>query len=226
MALGSFFMVFTLRLAFSVGLLALTSQLHAATYDINLNGVLGNAVVQSGTNPGIFGSPPSLYTSWTLGLSGLGDSNAVNVAVGDVFNVNVTLNQAFTFPSAPISFQTFSLALSGPSSTPPNSSITSSIALFNAGVAGPFTSPTAGTVVGSAGSPLSVFGNATFTNAPAITFDSIRATLRVDSLSGAAMLNRSELFWNIQTPVPEPTSYLMMLAGLGLVGCMVRAKNR
>jgi hypothetical protein len=59
---------------------------------------------------------------------------------------------------------------------------------------------------------------------PGLDWDSY-GLLRLDGLAGP-LLTRAALYVPVTTPVPEPGSLLMLLAGLGAVGWVVRRRSR
>ena len=63
-------------------------------------------------------------------------------------------------------------------------------------------------------------------NIAADTYTLTLAGSATNASSFSLLMSASSLSPDITTPVPEPETYAMMLAGLGLIGAVVRRRNR
>ena len=74
----------------------------------------------------------------------------------------------------------------------------------------------------------------TWSNPGAITFDKVTTSFTITQLAGStdpgptATLDSAALGYTLfsPAPIPEPGTYAMMLAGLGLLGLTARRKNQ
>ena len=66
----------------------------------------------------------------------------------------------------------------------------------------------------------------TFTQLPASNFYSTAGNVFAINLTNAASGKNGQLIFTLSSPVPEPESYAMLLAGLGLMGTIAKRRQR
>lgn len=207
--------------AASLLMLAL-GQAHATVFNLDLTGTVADGSF------GSYNSGSTHYDYWTLNLSGLDASNAITVGVGDTINATINLDQSFTVPqSVNITWMGFTV---GGSSFPSINTATTndSVAFFNGGVAGPSGT---GSNCSSSGSLPSC--NLFYPpNNSSFTFDHVIASFDISTLGTVpgqtAVLNNANLnyfLFSPVTPVPEPETFAMLLAGLGIMGGVALRRN-
>jgi hypothetical protein len=164
-----------------------------------------------------------------LSLTGFDASNPVSVGVGDTINATVTLDQSITVPTPPASYLSWvQLNLSGQSFPPFDTATTGgSAAFFNNGVAGLTGSTNCSTSESLASCAL--FSGA---DRSSLTFDTMTMSYTVgtlgDYLPGGQSVNldQGEISYTVfTTAVPEPETFAMMLAGLGLMGFITKRRK-
>lgn len=200
-----------------VALAAVMGQAQAATYDLNLTGVVANSsysVVPSGT---------SEFDFWSLSLDGLSASNPLTVTQGDVLHTTITFDQSVNL-AASVYRTHLALILQG-SAFPTIDTGTglTTISLFNAGslvVSG-------GSGCGTS-SQLAVCHELFPPDNTALTFDSATVDFTITSLGQPVTLDSAIVeaaLVNPATPVPEPEVAFLALAGLACVGMTARPKK-
>jgi hypothetical protein len=164
-----------------------------------------------------------------LSLNGLDASNAITVAVGDTIQATVTLDQSVTIPaSVDTTWITFGL---GGSNFPAIDTGTNknAVAFFNQGVAG-----LSGADSNCSTSERLVSCNLfNKPNNPSITFDQAIMSFEIEKLvtlpGQTVTLDNASISYTLFSPaalVPEPETYAMLLAGLGLIGGIAGRRNR
>ncbi len=162
-------------------------------------------------------------------MTGLDSDNAITVGVGDIINATITLNQSFTIPAS-VDLTWVDLTLNG-SSFPSGDTQTNS---------GTMTFSNGGTSVldnipGNCSTSDSLPICYTWDNPGSITFDKVIMSFEITELASStvpgptATLDSAVLGYTLfspAAPVPEPETYAMMLAGLGLLGFAARRKNQ
>lgn len=204
-------MVLALGLGFAVG------QSQAATYNLNLTGTVPGGAYSSFSIGGF------QYDNWGLNLDGLDQPFVAQQ--GDSINATITLNQPFTIPASQL-YTFFSLQLGGFDAPFPfgNVGTDGSTSFFlggNPGLSGNFGTSTSGAIVNSSVWFPPDNGD--------ITFDSVISNFTITELGGDALLNYAQINYtrvSAVTAVPEPETYAMMLAGLGLLGFAARRRKQ
>ena len=190
------------------------SQSHAAAFNLSLAG-----------DPSAFSESTFLfnngsYDEFSLNLTGLDSSNAITVSQGDTISSTVTLSSEYTIGTAPghtdILQYFYGTGFTG----------------AGTGVDGTFNFYDAGNLVASFGYSSSTSGALASYAAnfppgnPAFTFDSFTNDLNINNLDAPATLDSSQFVYALVTPVPEPTTWAMMMMGVGAAGLMLRTGQR
>ncbi|HTY02513.1 MAG TPA: PEPxxWA-CTERM sorting domain-containing protein [Rhodocyclaceae bacterium] len=190
-----------------------SGQALAATYDLDLSGTVSD---------GTYGSLDwnnTHYDQWSLALAGL---NPFSVSAGDIINATITLNQSFTVPAS-VDLTWMELVVGGAQFPSVDTATQASVAFFNNGIAG----PTGGNGCSTSGQLASC---ALFypPNNGSFAFDKVTWSFTITDLSGqSANVDHVGLGYSLFSPaVPEPETYAMMIAGLGLVGVMARRRRQ
>ena len=190
------------------------SQSQAATFSLSLSGDPTNF---SESNF-IFNNES--YDRFYLTLDGLNAGNAITVSQGDEIDSTVTLSSLYTIGTAPGHTNILEIR-SGSSFPSENTAGNGTFTFFNgADVVATFnySSSTSGQLAAYA---------ANFPpNNPAFTFDSFTNNFTITDLATSATLDGSAFFYDLTTPVPEPTTWAMMMVGVGAAGLMLRAGQR
>lgn len=202
-----------LKSALLAGALALSAQAQAATYILNLTGV-----VSSGTTATVNGFGFQ-FNFFSIALQGF---TPITLAVGDDVQANIVLDQSLTVPTA--SAGNFVRLFLINTSYPPTSTGTSGTTeLFNANVSiatGASGGGTSSAVVNSYFNP----------SGSSFVFDSVQSNFLVTSLSDPTLtVDYASLDYVLRTPlsaVPEPASWALMLGGFGLVGSAMRRRAK
>ncbi len=203
----------------AVGIIASSiGQAHAttsgSTYDLTLTGDTNSVYTDSYLNGG------DKIDLWYLNLSGLDNTNPIAVSISDTINVTVNFNHGATIPSS-LTRTSFSLWLSGSEFPVIDTGTSGTVTFFNNGLPG--LSATTGCSTSSSLVACADF----YPPNNAITFDKLMYTFTITKLGTApdqsVTLDGSNIvFQGISPAVPEPDTYTMMFAGLGLLGWMVR----
>lgn len=218
-----------LRSSFVALAIAFSSGALAASYNVTLSGDPIGASVQTFVD----GSGNTVYDWYLGGLSSPDNSYPVTVNQGDTINLSINLASAITIPASdPSTFDHtyISIGLTGSNFPAVDTGTSETTSLFNTsgtfdGTTNP--GPSGGsscTTNGQLSSCLVLFSP----NYNAITFDQLTSTISVDSMSGSTNVTLDGAYLQIDVvnaPVPEPESYAMMLAGIGLIGAVVRRRN-
>lgn len=192
-------------------------QARAATFDLDLSGVVAN---------GSFSSQeigPTHFDQWFLSLSGLDASNAINVSQGDTINATITLDQAFTIPAS-VQATTFTFFLFGSAFPPINTGATGTTDFFLGGGQGPH-----GATITTTCCQLATTVGFVPPDNGAITFDKVVSSFTIDTLGQPVTLDGSAISYTLFSPiagVPEPASWTLLLVGFGGLGATLRSKRR
>jgi len=210
----------------SAMLLAAASDVGAATHTLELAGDVGFVI------PGSFESSGNLFHTGFLSLDVLTSSTPqpLVVNVGDIIEFTVTLtNGPFVVPASPNQF--IGIDFRGETdpvfnNTPGSPPVVTGFAEFFFDAA-PI--PLSGPVFSNSGSCGNCPALLTFeANAPSRSFDRIVANLTFENLTAPYDIRFDGISLSYQNsqPVPEPETYAMMLAGLGLVGVAAMRRRR
>lgn len=188
-------------------------HLQAATYDINLNGVVSEGRFSSSESAGV------RYDYWSLDLSSL--DLPISVAVGDTVNATITFDQRVTMPAS-VTYSFFDFTLTGDLS-PADTETQGTTTFFDDGVQGLSESQ------GTRTSGQLSLGYIIFPpNNGIISFDKVTSNFEItelDTSDASGELDGASIFYLRVTPVPEPETYAMLLAGLGLVITAVKRRK-
>jgi PEP-CTERM motif len=192
-----------------VALLAIgPGRAHATNFDLMLTG----AVAQGSFSEQTFGDLH--FDQWALSLQGLDFDSAFTISQGDTVTATLTLDQSFTIPAS-VDLTFFSFFLRGADFPAGATGTTGTTSFFNLDVPG----LASGAV--SAGTSGSIVSNAVFfppDNGP-ITFNKVVSSFTIVTLVQPAMVDNALIQYTLQSPavVPEPETYAMLIAGLGLL---------
>lgn len=194
----------------------------AATFDLNLSGVVANGAYSSFTGGGIH------FDKWTEPLSGLGSVNAITVSQGDTIDATIVLDKVFTIPASE-QYTIVDLAISG-RPFPPGTTVVSGSTTFFDG-ASQVATGSGNTTTGSSSpaAPGNVTNAVSFfpPSNTAITFDSVTSDFTIITLVGPGTLDDPEISYElISSFVPEPATWALMLMGFGSVGAAMRGSWR
>jgi hypothetical protein len=195
----------------AAGMIVAASPASATTYNLELSGNSSNLAVNSFT---AFGGG----TQGLLGLSGLDATNAISVVQGDSVNVVVTLSGLITIPMA--TGQTVvddlfaGLGFDG-SDVHANSVIT----FYNG------STPVA--YIGDAGTAGQVASGIQYGPGTTLSFDHYTDSFTINELTGTASLTSATFTYDRfnPTPAPEPATWMLTIAGMGVVGGAMRRKR-
>lgn len=181
----------------------------ADTFNVSLNGVVADGIFSSFESGGFH------YDYWQLDLGSL--DLPITVSIGDTVNATITFDQTVTMPAS-VTYSYFNLTFSGTFS-PADTETGGTTTFFNNGVQG---------WSGSQGTTTSSQLSHGFVVFPpdngAVSFDKVTSNFEIYQLDTSVAfveLDGASIFYLRVTPVPEPETYAMLLAGLGLVGTAV-----
>jgi hypothetical protein len=204
----------TVILALGLGL-ALGQAQAATTYNLDLGGIVPGGAY------GSFDSGGFHYEHWGLSLA---EIHPFTVEQGDTINATITLSESFTIPAS-VLYTFFDLQFGGfgfPGGSVETSGSTSFFLASNPGLTGSFGTSTSGAIVNSSIWFPPDNGD--------ITFDSVVSSFTVTTLGGPADLTYAQIGYSrvsaSVTAVPEPETYAMLLAGLGLLGFAARRRKQ
>lgn len=189
-------------------------QAQATTHDISLTGTLASGQFSS------FDGGNTHYDQWLLQLDTF---SSISVSQGDSINATITLDQSFTMPAS-AQLTSFAFFMTGTSFPAIDTGTSGTTAFFNLTVPGS-TGTTSSTTTSSQLANSVVFFPP---NNGAMTFNSLTSNFVIDTLGAPVTLNQASISYTLFSPsaVPEPETYAMLLAGLGLVGFAARFKKK
>ena len=158
------------------------------------------------------------YDNWSLNLSST--DLPVTVSNGDTVNATITLDQSFTIPAS-VAATFFEFSLTGTPFPAGDTAVNGTTTFFNNGVQG--LSGSVGFL--NSGVLANSFNILPPDNGP-ISFDTVTSNFNITQLDTPATLDRASIYYSRVTPVPEPETYALLLAGLGLVGTAVWRRKR
>lgn len=210
---------FFTKIAAGLGLSSFLASANAGQIDLQLTGQVDAATTFTQYVGDV------RYDQWFLSLNGV--SPDLVVAQGDTLGVAITLDQPFTIPGgSDLTGFLFYLGNSGGSFPAGDTKMSGDFTFRNAGlqtaaVSG-YSTTSGQLAAGRFWAPYE-FG--------AITFDQIALSLTIDTLALPATVDLARISYSLVTyppaPVPEPSSCIMLLAGLGLIsGSMMRRRVR
>ena len=192
------------------------SQSQAAAYVLSLTGD------PTAFSESQFTFNNAAYDEFSLSLTGLDGSNAITVEQGDTISSTVTLSSAYTIGTAPDHTDILQYFFG------------SAFPAGNTGVDGTFNFYNGATLVASYGyssttsDQLASYAAIFSPNNPAFTFDSFTNDVNINALGSPATLDSSQFTYALVTPLPapEPSTWAMMVLGVGAAGLMVRTSRR
>lgn len=192
----------------------------AATYDIFLTG----SPATGGYSSQDIGA--NHYDQFNMSLSGVDGNNPLTLAEGDIVNATVTFDALFTVPAS-VTFTSFGLYFGNSAGFPAG----------DVGVDGSFTFYNGASVVASNSSGTGTSGQVIHSAIffppfnGAFTFDSFTATFEVLDLPDTVTLDYSGFTYTRADigggsgGVPEPGAWVLMIAGFGGAGAMLRRRR-
>ncbi len=191
----------------AVGLAAASSPANAANYTLSLTG--DPSLLAPGTFVG--------GTKAALVLAGLDGTSPLSVSQGDSVNVTVTLSSLLTI--SPISGLTAVDDLfsgTGFDGSPVNT--TDVFSFYNGGTL-------VATYSGGDGTSLQLASGISYAPGTTLTFDSYTDNFTINTLTGTASLNGARFTYDRFFAAPEPATWMLTIAGMGLVGGAMRRKR-
>lgn len=182
----------------------------AATFNIGLSGVVDDGVFSTFESGGL------RYDYWTLDLGILDPS--ILVSSGDSVNATITLDRSVTMPAS-VTYSYFDLSFFGTFSNA-DTGTQGTTSFFNGGVPG-LTDSGGTTTSGELSHALIAFPP----NNGVITFDMVTSNFVITQLDAPVEVDGASIAFLRVSPVPEPETYALLLAGLGLIGSAVRRRK-
>lgn len=189
-------------------------QAQAANHSLVLTGTVSDGSFSDQTIGTIH------YDQWYLPLSGLDSTNAITVLLGDTIDATITLDQRFTIPQS-VDITWFIFGLRGLPNIATGTNGTT-ISFFDGLMPG----PSGGNSCSSVGQLSSCVLFFPPDNTP-ITFDKVTATYTISELAEPLNVDSAYISYTLFSPaIPEPETYAMLLAGLGLMGAISRRRKQ
>jgi hypothetical protein len=186
----------------------------AASFSLDLSGNVANFVNFQAACCGF------KFNEFSLDLTGLDATNAITVSQGDTIHSLVTLDQAYTIPMSPDRTDLL-LYLGGSAFPSEDTAVQGTFTFFNGAVevaSFGFNSSTS--------TQLSAFSALFPPNNTALTFDSFTNDLTITNLLQPATLDSANFTYSLDTAVPEPAAWAMMLCGFGVIGTAMRGRRK
>jgi hypothetical protein len=186
----------------------------AANYDLTLTGDISDFSNYQIPFNGL------VFNEYSIPLSGLDSTDAITVSQGDTIDASVSLNTAYTIPASQV-YTFFELDLGSASFPAENTGVNGTLSFYDAGnLVATFNSSSTTSnqlsFVAAANPPYNV----------PITFDSFNTTFTINSLATPATLESASATYGLVSAAPEPTTWTLMLLGLGGVGTALRTQRR
>lgn len=185
---------------------------HADSYGLTLEGVAGDIMVDS------FQAGATQFTIGRLELSGFGAP--IDMMSGDDFSASVSiLDGPMVVPASPN--QVFGFELRGADDPQFDESPGADVVM-----SGNITFYLAGDVVASGGGGCSNCSFVAIFQSPgeSFSFDQIEVTGQFLNLTSAYTVDTANFTYQLSQPVPEPATWAMWLAGLGIAGVSARRR--
>jgi|SRR5579871_1492375 len=202
---------FKMALFLAAASIAAASPAEAANYNLTLTGAA----------PALTVTPFAGGTQGFLALNGLDTSNAITVNQGDTIVSTVQLNGLITIPAATGSTVVDDL-FTGLGFDGSDVAVTDTINFYNNGTL-------VGSYTGNA-TTNSMLASGIFLGAgTSLTFDSYIDNLTITELATPTVLNAAYFTYdqfNATTPAPEPATWMLTIAGMGVVGGVMRRRSR
>ena len=202
-------------LAAALATVMLAGQAQAASFDLNLSGSTSGFSESQSDFAGLH------FDAFDQPLSGLDGTNAITISQGDLINATVTLDGPYTIPASQVRTDLL-LYLFGSTFPVEDTAVSGTMTFFNGGATvGVFNFSS------STSSQLASFAALFPPENGAITFDSFRDNLTVDSLATPATLDGATFRYDlVSTAAPEPQSWALMMVGVGGMGAALRTRRR
>jgi hypothetical protein len=211
----------SIRLAFVAITMSFVAPVSATTYDFDLAGQIGNGTTS------VFTSGGQSFTIFELGLDGL--ETPIELAIGDVFNLHITLDEPMIIQSS-----TGGTFFGIDAITSPSEFSLLDEGTISSGTVSPVDGAYSGQTFFGACSNC-IAATASLGAAHAFQVGEFYASITIESLllldpgdTSPVILNGFQLrsqSTDLAAAVPGPQTWAMMLAGFGAIGTTMRRKS-